>query len=105
MAMRWDFARAALLSSLVSLPVSLALLAMPLATAAEASANDMLLLTNQYRYAIGGSELGGVRQLWDAPYHRLGLMHPNAISIGWGHSELNSRQNNVGDIVYNFGIR
>ena len=166
--MRWDFARAALLSSLVSLPVSLALLAMPLATTAEASANDMLLLTNQYRYAIGsptvpsdprlvqaaqnhanynsangilghyetagnpyytgysprdrliaqgwttsfvsevatgGSELGGVRQLWDAPYHRLGLMHPNAISIGWGHSELNSRQNNVGDIVYNFGIR
>ncbi len=166
--MRWDFARAALLSALVSLPVGLALLVMPLATTAEASANDMLLLTNQYRYAIGsptvpsdprlvqaaqnhanynsangilghyetagnpyytgyaprdrliaqgwttsfvsevatgGSELGGVRQLWDAPYHRLGLMHPNAISIGWGHSELNSRQNNVGDIVYNFGIR
>jgi len=166
--MRWDFARVALLSALVSLPVSLALLAMPLATTAEASANDMLLLINQYRYAIGsptvpsdprlvqaaqnhanynsangilghyetagnpyytgyaprdrliaqgwttsfvsevatgGSELGGVRQLWDAPYHRLGLMHPNAISIGWGHSELNSRQNNVGDIVYNFGIR
>jgi uncharacterized protein YkwD len=166
--MRWDFARAALLSVLVTLPVSLAVVAVPLATTAEASANDMLLLTNQYRYAIGsptvpsdprltqaaqnhanynsangilghyetagnpyytgysprdrliaqgwttsfvsevatgGSELGGVRQLWDAPYHRLGMMHPNATTIGWGHSELNSRQNNVGDIVYNFGIR
>jgi len=166
--MRWDFARAALLSVLVSLPVSLALVAMPLATTVEASANDMLLLTNQFRSAIGsptvpsdprlvqaaqnhanynsansilghyetaglpyytgygprdrliaqgwttsfvsevatgGSELGGVRQLWDAPYHRLGLMHPNATTIGWGHSELNGRQSNVGDIVYNFGIR
>ena len=166
--MRWDFARAALLSAFVSLPVSLALVAMPLSTSADASAVDMLLLTNQYRYAIGsptvpsdprlvqaaqnhanynsangilghyetaglpyytgyaprdrliaqgwttsfvsevatgGSELGGVRQLWDAPYHRLGLMHPNATTIGWGHSELNGRQNNVGDIVYNFGIR
>src|SRR5258705_6947290 len=166
--MRWDFARAALLSALVSLPVSLALVAVPLATTAEASATDMLLLTNQFRYAIGsptvpsdsrltqaaenhanynsangilghyetagnpyytgysprdrliaqgwttsfvsevatgGSELGGVRQLWDAPYHRLGMMHPNATTIGWGHSELNGRQNNVGDIVYNFAIR
>jgi uncharacterized protein YkwD len=166
--MRWDFARAALLSILVTLPVSLALVAVPLSTTAEASANDMLLLTNQFRFAIGsptvpsdprlvqaaqnhanynsangilghfetagrpyytgyaprdrlvaqgwttsfvsevatgGSELGGVRQLWDAPYHRLGMMHPNATTIGWGHSELNGRQNNVGDIVYNFGIR
>jgi len=166
--MRWDFARAALLSALVSLPVSLTLVAIPLATTAEASSSDMLSLTNQFRYAIGsptvpsdprlvqaaqnhanynsansvlghyetagrpyytgyaprdrliaqgwttsfvsevatgGSELGGVRQLWDAPYHRLGLMHPNATTIGWGHSELNGRQNNVGDIVYNFAIR
>ena len=166
--MRWDFARSALLSALVSLPLSLTLIAMPLASTAEASANDMLLLTNQFRYAIGaptvpsdprlvqaaqnhanynsangilghyetagrpyytgysprdrliaqgwttsfvsevatgGSELGGVRQLWDAPYHRLGMMHPNATTIGWGHSELNGRLNNVGDIVYNFGIR
>src|SRR5207247_8413255 len=55
--------------------------------------------------ATGGSELGGVRQLWDAPYHRLGLMHPNATTIGWGHSELNGRQNTVGDRVYSFGIR
>jgi uncharacterized protein YkwD len=166
--MRWDFARAAILGALVTVPISLALVAVPLSTPAEASANDMLLLTNQFRYAIGsptvpsdprlvqaaqnhanynsangilghfetagrpyytgysprdrliaqgwttsfvsevatgGSELGGVRQLWDAPYHRLGMMHPNATSIGWGHSELNGRQNNVGDIVYNFGIR
>ena len=166
--MRWDFARAALLGALVSVPVSLALVALPLATTAAASANDMLLLTNQFRSAIGsptvpsdprlvqaaqshanynsannilghyetagrpyytgyaprdrliaqgwttsfvsevatgGSELGGVRQLWDAPYHRLGLMHPNATTIGWGHSELNGRQSNVGDIVYNFAIR
>ncbi len=166
--MRWDFARAALSSALLSLPVSLALVAMPLSVTAEASSVDMLQLTNQFRSAIGsptvpsdprlvqaaqnhanynsangvlghfetagqpyytgysardrliaqgwttsfvsevatgGSELGGVRQLWDAPYHRLGLMHPNAINIGWGHSELNGRQNNVGDIVYNFGIR
>jgi hypothetical protein len=166
--MRWDFARAALFGALVSLPISLALVAMPLSTTADAAAVDMLLLTNQFRYAIGsptvpsdprlvqaaqnhadyssangigghyetagrpyytgyaprdrliaqgwttsfvsevatgGSELGGVRQLWDAPYHRLGLMHPNATTIGWGHSELNGRQSNVGDIVYDFGIR
>jgi hypothetical protein len=166
--MRWAFARATLLSILVTLPVSLALVAVPLSTTAEASANDMLLLTNQFRFAIGsptipsdprlvqaaqnhanynsangilghfetaglpyytgysprdrlvaqgwttsfvsevatgGSELAGVRQLWDAPYHRLGMMHPNATTIGWGHSELNGRLNNVGDIVYNFGIR
>src|SRR5438093_5552570 len=166
--MRWDFARAALLGALVSLPVSLAIVAVPLSSTVDASATDMLALTNQFRHAIGpptvptdprlqqaaqnhanynsangvlghfataglpyytgygprdrliargwttsfvsevatgGSELGGVRQLWDAPYHRLGMMHPNATTIGWGHSELNGRQNNVGDIVYNFGFR
>jgi uncharacterized protein YkwD/Tfp pilus assembly protein PilX len=166
--MRWEFARAALLSTLLALPISMAIVAVPLATTANATAADMLALTNQYRYAIGsptvpsdprlaqaalnhanynsangilghyetagnpyytgyaprdrliaqgwttsfvsevatgGSELAGVRQLWDAPYHRLGMMHPNATTIGWGHSELNGRQNNVGDIVYNFGFR
>src|SRR5438046_7701414 len=166
--MRWDFARAALLGGLLTIPLSLAIVAVPLATAADASATDMLYLTNQFRYAIGsptvpsdprltqaaqnhanynsangvlghfetaglpyytgysardrliaqgwttsfvsevatgGSELGGVQQLWDAPYHRLGLMHPNATTIGWGHSELNGRQSNVGAIHYNFGIR
>jgi len=166
--MRWDFARAALLGGVLTIPMSLAIMAVPLANTADASATDMLYLTNQLRFAIGsptvpsdprlvqaaqnhanynsangvlghyetaglpyytgygprdrliaqgwttsfvsevatgGSELGGVRQLWDAPYHRLGMMHPNATTIGWGHSELNGRQNNVGDIVYNFGFR
>jgi uncharacterized protein YkwD len=166
--MRWDFARAALFGGVLTIPMSLAIVAVPFATTADASATDMLLLTNELRYAIGsptvpsdprlaqaaqnhanynsangiighyetaglpyytgygprdrliaqgwttsfvsevatgGSELGGVRQLWDAPYHRLGMMHPNATTIGWGHSELNGRQSNVGDIVYNFGFR
>src|SRR5947207_7671206 len=169
--MRWVLARGALLGALVSFAVSLALVALPLASTADAdvvAASDMLSLNNQLRFAIGsptvpadprltaaaqahanynsangilghfetaglpyytgysardrliaqgwttsfvsevatgGSELGGVQQLWDAPYHRLGLMHPNATTIGWGHSELNGRQSNVGDIVYNFGIR
>src|SRR5258705_9214282 len=156
--MRWDFARAALLSALVSLPVSLALVAVPLATTAEASATDMLLLTNQFRYAIGsptvpsdwrltqtaqnhanynsangilghyetagnpyytgysprdrllaqgwttsfvsevatrGPELAGVRQLWDAPDHRLSVMHPNSTPIRLGHSALNRPPNNL----------
>jgi len=169
--MRWDFARAgrfALLGTILSFPISLALAVGQFATPADATATDMLLLTNQLRSAIGsptvpadprltqaalnhanyssangvgghfetaglpyytgysardrliatgwttsfvsevatgGSELGGVQQLWDAPYHRLGLMHPNATNIGWGHSELNGRQSNVGDIVYDFGFR
>src|SRR5688572_25575075 len=42
--------------------------------------------------ATGGSDgLAGVRQLWDAPYHRLGMMHPSASSMGWGHSMLGGR--------------
>jgi hypothetical protein len=45
--------------------------------------------------------LNGVRQLWDAPYHRLGLMHPNATLIGWGHSDMGTAST-VGDIVYDF---
>ncbi len=56
--------------------------------------------------ATGGSDpLAGVRQLWDAPYHRLGMMHPSASSMGWGHSLLGGRGATVGDITYNFGIR
>lgn len=56
--------------------------------------------------ATGGSNaLSGVRQLWDAPYHRLGMMHPSASSMGWGHSDLNGRGTTVGNITYNFGIR
>src|SRR6266540_1509577 len=56
--------------------------------------------------ATGGSDaLAGVRQLWDAPYHRLGLMHPSASTMGWGHSDIGGRGSTVGDIAYNFGLR
>lgn len=56
--------------------------------------------------ATGGSDgLAGVRQLWDAPYHRLGMMHPSASSMGWGHSLLSGRGAVVGNITYNFGLR
>ncbi|TMG54023.1 MAG: hypothetical protein E6H84_09795 [Chloroflexi bacterium] len=169
--MRWDFARAALLTTLVCFPTSLALMALPLASSANADivANaDMLLLNNQMRFAIGsptvptdqrlaqaaqshanyssangtgghyetaglpyytgyaprdrliaqgwttsfvsevatgGSGLSGVRQLWDAPYHRLGMMHPNATTIAWGHSDLNAHESTVGDLVYDFSFR
>jgi hypothetical protein len=168
--MGWDRARVALLTTLVSAPLSLAL-AVPLGDVADADvvANlDMLALNNQLRFAIGaptvptdarlalaaqshanynsangvighyetaglpyytgyaprdrliaqgwtasfvsevatgGPALTGVRQLWDAPYHRLGMMHPNATTIGWGHSDLNGRESTVGDIVYDFGSR
>src|SRR5919201_5613387 len=166
--MRWDFARAALLGAVFSLPVSLAILAVPLAATADATANDMLLLSNQFRYAIGsptvpsdprlvqaaqnhanynsangvighyetagrpyytgyaprdrliatgwttsfvsevatgGPGLSSVSSLWAAPSHRLGMMHPNATTIAWGHSSLNGRETTVGDIVYDFGFR
>jgi len=160
-----------MLGSLVCLPISLALIAMPLAAPANADVvapADMLQLNNQLRFAIGsptvpadprltqaainhanyssangqgghyetarlpyytgyaprdrliaagwttsfvsevatgGAGLAGVRQLWDAPYHRLGMMHPNATNIGWGHSSLNGRESTVGDLVYDFGFR
>lgn len=52
---------------------------------------------------------GGARetltQLWHAPYHRLGMMHPSAIATGWGHSDLNGRSSTVGDLVYDFSSR
>ena len=51
-----------------------------------------------------GGGLAGVTQLWDAPYHRLGLMHPSASSAGWGHADL-AGSATVGDITYDFGIR
>ena len=31
--------------------------------------------------------LHGVRLLWDAPYHRLGMMHPHTSVVGWGRAE------------------
>lgn len=56
--------------------------------------------------ATGGSDgLAGVRQLWDAPYHRLGMMHPSASTMGWGHSDLGGRGTTIGNITYNFGLR
>ena len=160
-----------MLGSLLSLPISLAIVVVPLARTADAdvvAAADMLQLNNQLRFATGaptvpadprltqaaqnhadyssangqgghfetaglpyytgysardrliaqgwttsfvsevatgGTGLAGVRQLWDAPYHRLGMMHPNATNIGWGHSSLNGRETTVGDIVYDFGFR
>src|SRR5437763_5421624 len=55
--------------------------------------------------AMGGADaLAGVRQLWDAPYHRLGLMHPSASSVGWGHADLGGSAT-VADLTYDFGIR
>ena len=51
-----------------------------------------------------GGALNGVQQLWDAPYHRLGLMHPSASGAGWGHSDIGNSAT-VADITYDFGIR
>ncbi len=44
----------------------------------------------------------GVRSLWVLPYHRLGLMHPHAVTAGWGHAEMAGRAITVGVIVYDF---
>jgi uncharacterized protein YkwD len=52
----------------------------------------------------GSGALAGVQQLWDAPYHRLGMMHPSASSAGWGHSHL-AGSATVGNLTYDFGIR
>ncbi|MDP9266310.1 MAG: CAP domain-containing protein, partial [Chloroflexota bacterium] len=38
----------------------------------------------------------GVRSLWVLPYHRLGLMHPQAVVVGWGHAEVAGRSITVG---------
>src|SRR5438445_7620980 len=170
--MRWDVLRSAMLGSLVCLPISLALIAMPLAAPANADVvapADMLQLNNQLRFAIGSptvpadprltqaainhanyssangqgghyetaglpyytgyaprdrliaagwttsfvsevatggnTAIAGVNQLWDAPYHRLGMMHPNSVATGWGYSTLGSRPSTVGDFVYDFSQR
>ncbi len=39
-------------------------------------------------------------ELWAAPYHRLGMLHPHNVVAGWGHS---SGEATVGDFVYDFG--
>jgi hypothetical protein len=49
--------------------------------------------------------LNAMTELWHAPYHRLGMMHPSASSTGWGHSDLNGRSTTVGDLTYDFGLR
>ena len=49
-----------------------------------------------------GTGVDGVRSLWLLPYHRLGLMHPNAIIAGWGHAQVGGRSTTVGVIVYDF---
>ncbi len=53
----------------------------------------------------GSSAVAGVNQLWDAPYHRLGMMHPNSVATGWGYSTLGTRGSVVGDFVYDFSQR
>jgi|SRR5579859_2065054 len=53
----------------------------------------------------GNTGIAGVNQLWDAPYHRLGMMHPNSVSTGWGYSTIGSRPSTVGDFVYDFSQR
>jgi len=49
--------------------------------------------------------VSGVRSLWDAPYHRLGMIHPNAYTVGWGRAaSASGRVTVVGDIAYDFGM-
>ena len=56
--------------------------------------------------ATGGpTGIAGVNQLWDAPYHRLGMMHPNSVSTGWGFSTVGGGASTVGDFVYDFSQR
>src|SRR5947199_1951558 len=82
--MRWDFARAALLGALVSLPLSLALVAVPLSSTADASATDMLLLTNQFRYAIGSPTVPADPRLTQAAQNHANYNSANGIL---GHFE------------------
>ncbi len=48
--------------------------------------------------------VSGVLSLWDAPYHRLGMIHPNAYTIGWGRAAGGWGYQVVGDISYDFGM-
>lgn len=49
--------------------------------------------------------LYALEELWHAPYHRIGMMHPNTAWTGWGHSDLNGRSNTVGNFVKDFALR
>src|SRR5688500_17113320 len=86
--MRWDFARAAVLSALVSLPLSLALVAVPLSTTAEASPADMLALTNQLRSAIGAPAVPSDPRLQQAAQNHANYNSANNIL---GHYETAGR--------------
>jgi uncharacterized protein YkwD len=56
--------------------------------------------------ATGGSSgVDGLNQLWDAPYHRLGMMHPNSVATGLGYSTIGGSGSTVGDFVYDFSQR
>ena len=82
--MRWDFARAALLGALVSLPVSLAIVAVPLSSTVDASATDMLALTNQFRHAIGSPTVPTDPRLQQAAQNHANYNSANGIL---GHFE------------------
>jgi hypothetical protein len=43
-----------------------------------------------------------VRFLWNLPYHRLGLMHPQTVVAGWGHAEIGGHTATVGVLVFDF---
>lgn len=45
---------------------------------------------------------GAMTELWAAPYHRLGMMHPHNVVAGWGHSSSGGREATVGNFVYDF---
>lgn len=44
-----------------------------------------------------------VSELWAAPYHRLGMMHPQSVLAGWGWSTALGHTAAVADFVYDFG--
>lgn len=51
--------------------------------------------------------VAGVRSLWDAPYHRLGMLHPNAFAVGWGRAQTSgsyAAYQVVGNFAYDFGM-
>jgi uncharacterized protein YkwD len=56
--------------------------------------------------ATGASDaLAGVRSLYDAPYHRLGMIHPHAYAVGWGSAASSTgRVTVVGNFAYDFSM-
>ncbi|TME28129.1 MAG: CAP domain-containing protein, partial [Chloroflexi bacterium] len=85
--MWWEFARAArfaLLGTLLSFPISLALVVGPLAAPANASATDALLLTNQLRSAIGSPTVPADPRLTQAALNHANYSSANGVG---GHFE------------------